>query len=262
MRQSRKRIANISEAETTGAEKLLIEHGKTFPHVPGLIRSPVSLCPPAIRVVLKYNFRCAVISAVGALSLQVFSANGMFDPDITGVGGQPLGYDQWSAFYQRYRVLASSCEATWSTPDAGSNDAQTLRICLVPSSIASTFTNFEAAASQPYAKSRYVNGVIPNGAAILRSTMESAVMNGMTKQGILTNDETSALTSANPSDQWYWHCYMSTVDSTASASGFVFGTVYYLVDFFDRNLLSLSSTDVERFERGRMLERKSSKTKF
>lgn len=33
-----------------------------------------------------------------------FGLNCCYDPDITGVGHQPMGYDQWAAFYRVYKV--------------------------------------------------------------------------------------------------------------------------------------------------------------
>ena len=38
---------------------------------------------------------------------KVFSGNGLYDPDVSGVGHQPLGFDQWMTLYNRYRVYAS-----------------------------------------------------------------------------------------------------------------------------------------------------------
>jgi len=254
-----KKRSRISEDEVVGTDKVIIEHGKTFPHVPGLVRSLVPLCPPSMRVLLKYNFRVTWSSSTGGLSLQVFSGNGCFDPDITNAGSQPLGFDQWAAFYNRYRVLASAIFADYISPDATTNDAQTIRVCLVPSASSTTFTNFEAAASEPYAVSKFVNGVIPNGASRLSAMMETAVFNGRTKQGVLDDDNLSAATTANPADLWYWHLYSSTVDPSASTSGDIIGTVSYLVDFFDRSLLSLSA---QAENRGMALVRKPSKGKF
>ncbi len=43
----------------------------------------------------------------GAVVSYVFSANGMFDPDITGTGHQPIGFDQMMALYEQYTVTRS-----------------------------------------------------------------------------------------------------------------------------------------------------------
>lgn len=38
---------------------------------------------------------------------RVFYANGLYDPDITGTGHQPQGYDQWGDLYRTATVLKS-----------------------------------------------------------------------------------------------------------------------------------------------------------
>lgn len=46
----------------------------------------------------------------GVLDLHAFSANGIYDVDITGTGHQPLGRDQWADnFYNHYKVIKSKC---------------------------------------------------------------------------------------------------------------------------------------------------------
>lgn len=40
----------------------------------------------------------------------VYRLNSVFDPDFTGVGGQPDGFDQWKTLYNQYRVVASDIE--------------------------------------------------------------------------------------------------------------------------------------------------------
>jgi len=42
----------------------------------------------------------------------VFSANGMYDPNITGTGHQPYAFDQLAAIYNEYTVSVSKCTVT------------------------------------------------------------------------------------------------------------------------------------------------------
>ena len=42
-----------------------------------------------------------------------FCANGMYDPDLTGTGHQPMGFDQWMTVYDHYTVLGSKCTARY-----------------------------------------------------------------------------------------------------------------------------------------------------
>jgi len=44
----------------------------------------------------------------GAAANYVFSANGCFDPDITGTGHQPMGFDQMMLMYNQYTVTAAA----------------------------------------------------------------------------------------------------------------------------------------------------------
>lgn len=43
-----------------------------------------------------------------------FSANGMFDPNITGTGHQPIGFDQMMLMYEQCTVIKSSIQVTFN----------------------------------------------------------------------------------------------------------------------------------------------------
>lgn len=52
--------------------------------------------------------------AAGSVTGSTFSCNGMYDPDVSGVGHQPLGFDQWMAMYDHYRVIRSKIQVDFT----------------------------------------------------------------------------------------------------------------------------------------------------
>lgn len=57
---------------------------------------------------LKYVQQISLNPAVGGVTSHVFRANSLFDPDFTGVGHQPLGFDQMMLWFNHYNVLKST----------------------------------------------------------------------------------------------------------------------------------------------------------
>lgn len=63
--------------------------------------------PAQLRMKHRYVQLVTMTSTAGSTSTQNFSCNGMFDPDITGSGSQPLYFDQLAALYNHYTVVGS-----------------------------------------------------------------------------------------------------------------------------------------------------------
>lgn len=76
-------------------------------------------------------------SASTTMLLWSFRANSLFDPDLTGTGGQPLWHDQIAAVYQNYRVVKVKMEAIFNngTP----NSVATCFIVPTASAVAGVF---------------------------------------------------------------------------------------------------------------------------
>ncbi len=66
-----------------------------------------TLLKKTLKVKMRYVNRITIDPAAGGMGVQVFAANGMFDPDITGGGHQPRGFDNLMPLYNHYTVIGS-----------------------------------------------------------------------------------------------------------------------------------------------------------
>lgn len=65
--------------------------------------------PKVRRAILRYVDQDAVFnsSPTGLIQTYRFSTNGIYDPNITGTGHQPMGFDQWATYYNHYTVIGA-----------------------------------------------------------------------------------------------------------------------------------------------------------
>lgn len=77
-----------------------------------------SALPKSTTVKLKYFQQLTLNPVGGGVAVNVFSANGAYDPDITGAGGQPRGLDQWFALYTKGLVTSSKITVKGMSPTA------------------------------------------------------------------------------------------------------------------------------------------------
>jgi hypothetical protein len=64
---------------------------------------------------IQYFTSGTITSGASSAGTYVFSANGCFDPDITGTGGQPMGFDQAMVFFNHYTVRRSRVRVVFLT---------------------------------------------------------------------------------------------------------------------------------------------------
>lgn len=101
---------------------------KFGPHLPSSYKKKKAKAKPSLGVssqrantfktILKYaeNFSLNPGPA-GVTAVRVFSANGLFDPDITGAGHQPVGFDQYMGLYGEYVVTKATMVAKFFNAD-------------------------------------------------------------------------------------------------------------------------------------------------
>lgn len=70
------------------------------------IENSMPVFPAVKRARLNYHTHTDLFcGASGVCGTYVFAANGLYDPDITGTGHQPIGFDQMMFFYYHYTVV-------------------------------------------------------------------------------------------------------------------------------------------------------------
>ena len=192
------------------------------------------ICPDVMRVRLPY-VQLARFSGTG-IANQVFRGNSCFDPDQSGIGTQPLGHDQWSALYRRYRVLASKV-----TVQAASLDDDANLVYIVPLNTSAFISSRETVLENEKAKTLTLGQQAGSSRGSLQYYMDTAKQRGTSKDGVKTEIDYSADVGNNPTLQWYWH--VGVLDLSSALQGVevdLMVKVEYFVEYFDRETLSSS----------------------
>ena len=182
---------------------------------------------------IRYSDEIA-ISSGGTYGQYTYRGNSCFDPDETGIGHQPMYYDQYAAVYSKYKVKYSRIRVT----AANYNAAASAVVVVIPSSEIITVTSYPLAMEQPYAKRTEMLPVST------RAGVQTSVKNGISTERILglspsqfAGEEYSALTGATPASVWYWN--LAAFDIAATSVRLTVD-IEIKVLFYDRRSPSLS----------------------
>lgn len=158
-----------------------------------LYRSPKYLLGNQVTTTLKYvGFSTLNPGAAGIPASHVYSANGAYDPDITGTGHQPRGFDQLMALYDHYFVVRSKIILTVLAPR--SNESNIVGIILQDD--ATPESNMNQALENRHTVSRGLS--YGNGSVKMSLPFESK------SYFALKDRDLFGTVGANPADQAYY----------------------------------------------------------
>lgn len=129
-------------------------------------------------------------------SEQRYNLNSLYDPDYTGSGHQPYGFDQIMATYNKYRVNRVSYKITFTTPGA---DADMLCTATVAPGTSASIA--AAAPSTPLEWPNATHGHLSSQGSricVLTGTIDLHTLIGVTKQRYDADDIFVGSVSANP----------------------------------------------------------------
>lgn len=191
---------------------------------------PLSYQPKQLSVVFPWVWKGSLTEGAAGLGAdQVYRANSLFDPDFTGVGDQPMGYDQWSAFFGLYRVRG--CRYTVEIANANTSP------CLVgvlPSrnpTLSSSSTSWMSARGVR----THVLGAITGGTNIVKFSgfIQPWDLNDQTRLQYMDDNASLGSTAANPSTVVYLHVFCIGFGTVASVN--VMTRLWYNSQLFARN---------------------------
>lgn len=166
---------------------------------------------PKQRVVkFKYVTTISPNAAAGFVADHIFSANGLFDPDITGAGHQPYGFDQMMLHYDHYTVIGSKVKVI-----AVNNTTNPIWIMsAIRDSNTSLTGNFsDTLLEQPGISKKLTTYLSSGGSRVATSQFYSTkkffgVRNFINKSAYRGTD------AANPTEQAYFHILVGAQTTT------------------------------------------------
>lgn len=193
-----------------------------------------SVCPDVMSVQLKYSVR-KTPQGGGTVDIGdfVFRGNGAYDPDFASGGQQPMGFDQWSAFYRRYRVKAVKTNVLFIN-----NAAVTAIGYISPLNTSAAITDKNIATENQYSKTVNLGQDAGNNQGNLTHYISTAKMRGGPADIVSYEQDLSALNSTVPNQEFYIHVGAYGVGS--SNVNFEVDcevTLTYYIEFYDRESL-------------------------
>jgi len=202
---------------------------------PGMAIKAMPLFGQSTRRTLSYvtNF-VNITSGAGLAGAYVFSANGCFDPDITGTGGQPMGFDQMMIFYNHYTVLRSRITVVFKATSAVGPV-----VSVAVSGSSTPLTSIEQIEENGRCVLAWLN---PIGVADSHARLNAAVNMARFQGLVFAKDDPDMRgdSASNPAEQVYYLLYVwNPIDSTVVTAG-VSVRIEYDVWFHEPRSASLS----------------------
>lgn len=177
---------------------------------------------------LKYVDAISLTSTLGATVQQQYAFNDLYDPDYTGTGHQPMGFDQLATIYEKYQVTGMAYKI--STLGFSDNSVA----CVNWSDSATVkFADWKEAAEQKYNKIRYLQqgSMKPT---YLKGYMSTKRLLGLSK----TDDLPYTAVSSSPSDRTFFNMLFQTYDEASTSSAEFVVTLTFYCKFTGRKQLS------------------------
>ena len=191
--------------------------------IPGLVDGRIYGFPNSIITKLRYCENLTITGTSGAVGYKIFAANGIFDPNISDTGHQPLYRDNYASLYDQYTVIGS--KITVRAMNSGSSSV--VIFGLVGDDDSNISTNVETLMEQNNGQHK-ISGTVSSEPVTLVSNFEP-----LRDFGVDAKDDGASATAvgSNPSELWCYGVWAAAADATSTIAMNFTVTLEYTVKF-------------------------------
>lgn len=194
-------------------------------------KRPGQIVPDRCRTNLRYVEGLAYRVPGSSADVYSYNLNSVFDPNLSGTGHQPMGFDQLKALYGRYRVYSCKYKVRFFVANVGPT------VCAVtPTNETTSFVSIpQDALETTGSKYGSINNITAVG-SVATPIVLSGKVNLMSLYGAkdMQSDRYQALISADPTETAILHLLCWSIDNQNLIWTFLI-ELEYDVEFYDRN---------------------------
>jgi len=188
-------------------------------------------------VKLRYGDLISIDAGAGTTATHVFRANDLYDPNSSGVGHQPLGFDEWMGFYNHFTVIGSRITAVFMPEGTtvGTN-SHIISITVEDDTTASTTITDMMEKTGSVWKYSGPADAGTGGSRTLRKSFSTKKFFNVTN--VKDNNDLKGSVSAGPVDQAHYHLTYAAADGSSNAGAITVAvTIEYIALLSERKNL-------------------------
>lgn len=175
--------------------------------------------PTSRLIKFRYVSNGILDAPIGTTATHVYRINSIHDPDFTGIGHQPLGHDEWSAFYEKYCVQGAKITCSfWSTSVTG--DLAIANVGLATRDTSTVENNIDTLIENGRCKYRTLHN--SDGANNVKTIVYKWSRKKWFKTGPYLVYPQMASFGDNPTELAFLHIFVGPVISTQNLGGIYF----------------------------------------
>lgn len=189
------------------------------------------------RMITRFKYTDTVQMAIdyaNGNTVYYFNLNGLYDPDGSGTGHQPYGFDEAMALYSRYRVY----KCTWHIAFPN-NLGDTYTVAVVPTNGSTSFAtqSFGRAAETPMAVTKVISAGAPT--TYIKGSVYLPKLNGVKPSEYKADDRYIGTAAANPAEVFHLNIVGNQPFSNA-ITVYPTVTLVYYAELLDPNIVAQS----------------------